>query len=181
MSNEVVGKRYATALFQLGQEHSKLEKLEEELRTIREVFRSNNQLMDFLKHPRIEQNKKKQLLHEAFQGYSTEVTHTLDLLMDRHREAVILTMVDEFIKLNNDARGIAEAEVYSVRTLSQDEEQSIQDVFTKKLNKNTLRIHNIVDPSILGGLKLKIGNRIYDGSVSGKLERMERKLVSANK
>ncbi|MFC0525241.1 F0F1 ATP synthase subunit delta [Pontibacillus salicampi] len=181
MSNEVVGKRYATALFQLGQEHNKLEPFEGELRAIREVFRSNKQLMDFLKHPRIELSKKKQLLQEAFKGFSTEVTHTLNLLMDRHRESVIPTMVDEFIKLNNEARGIAEAEVYSVRTLSQDEEEAIQSVFTKKLNKDTLRIHNVVDPSILGGLKLKIGNRIYDGSVSGKLERMERKLVSANK
>ncbi|KGX86442.1 F0F1 ATP synthase subunit delta [Pontibacillus litoralis] len=180
MSIEIVGKRYANALFQLGQEQHKLEQFEEELRIVREVFHSNKPLMEFLKHPRVELHKKKQLLKEAFQGFSNEVTHTLELILDRHREAIIPTMVSEFIHLNNEARGIAEAEVYSVRSLSKDEEETIQTVFAKKLQKDTLRIHNIVDPSILGGLKLKIGNRIYDGSVSGKLERIERELVSGN-
>lgn len=181
MSNEVVAKRYATALFQLGQEKSKLETFEEELRTIGEVFRKDKQLNSFLKHPRIRKDKKKQLLRDVFQGYSEEVTHTLDMSIDRHREDMIPAMVDAFIERTNEARGIAEAKVYSVRALGPDEEKMVQDVFSKKLNKQTLRIHNVIDPSLLGGIKLRIGNRIYDGSVSGKLERIERKLVSANK
>lgn len=181
MSDSVVAKRYASALFDLGQEKSKLDQFEEEIRTIRDVFRSNEQLLTFLKHPKIDLDKKKQLIKEAFQGFSQEVTNTLFLIIDRHREEIISDMSDWFIKLTNDARGIAEAEVYSVRELTKDEEKAIQDVFTKKLNVKALHIHNVIDPSILGGVKLKIGNRIYDGTVSGKLERIERNLVSANK
>ncbi|KGX87283.1 F0F1 ATP synthase subunit delta [Pontibacillus marinus] len=181
MSNEIVAKRYATALFQIGQEQSKLEQFEDELTTIREVFRSNEKLHTFLQHPAVELDQKKNMIHEAFKGVSKEVMHTLDILLDRHREGVIPTMVNEFVKRTNEARGIADADVYSVRELSEEEQKSIQSVFTQKLNKKAIRIHNIVDPSILGGLKLKIGNRIYDGSVSNQLQRIERKLTSGNK
>ena len=48
----------------------------------------------------------------------------------------------------------------------------------EKIGKKSLRIENIVDTSLLGGVRLKIGNRIYDGSLSGKLERLQRKLLS---
>ncbi|MBO8156634.1 MAG: F0F1 ATP synthase subunit delta [Bacillaceae bacterium] len=181
MSLEIVAKRYGVALFQIGQEKSMLDKMEEELRTVRAVFLDNEQLIELLTHPRLGADKKKQILDEAFKDFSKEVKNTLHLLVDRRREAIIPDMIDHFLQLTNEARGIAEADVYSVRELNDDEQKALQDVFAKKLNVNTLRIHNIVDPSILGGLKLKIGNRIYDGSVSGKLERIERKLVSANK
>lgn len=181
MSDVVVAKRYAVALFELGQEKSMLENMEEELRTVREVFNSNNNLITFLKHPRLETTKKKQFLTEAFNGFSKEVMNTLNLLVDRHRETIIPAMIDHFINLTNEAQGIAEAEVFSVRELSDSELKAIQETFAAQLNKKSLRIHNTVDPTILGGIKLRIGNRIYDGSVSGKLERIERKLVSANK
>ncbi|TCT26407.1 ATP synthase F1 subcomplex delta subunit [Melghiribacillus thermohalophilus] len=181
MSLDIVAKRYGVALFQLGQEKSMLDELEKELQVVREVLNQDEKIFTFLTHPQIHADKKKELLEKAFQDFSKEVKNTLFLLVDRRREAAIPAIIDYFFKLNNEARGIAEADVYSVRELNEDEKQTLQNVFAKKLDVNTLRIHNIVDPSILGGLKMKIGNRIYDGSVSGKLERIERKLVSANK
>ncbi|GGC85960.1 ATP synthase subunit delta [Thalassobacillus devorans] len=180
MSESVVSRRYANALFQLGKERNKLEQFEEELRNIRAVWVTNKELLTFLKHPRVSIDKKKQTIATGFAGYSSEVLNTLMLLLDRHREDIIPDLIDHFIEKVNDAKGIAEAKVYSVRELSEDEKLQISNVFAKKIGKNTLKITNIIDRSILGGIKIRIGNRIYDGSISGKLERIERKLVSGN-
>ncbi|SEA69475.1 F-type H+-transporting ATPase subunit delta [Thalassobacillus cyri] len=180
MSESVVSRRYANALFQLGKEKNQLDQIEEELRAIREVWATNKEMMTFLKHPRVSLDKKKQIIATGFAGYSSTVLNTLMLLLDRHREDIIPFMIDHFIVKVNDAKGIAEAKVYSVRELSEDEKLQISQVFAKKIGKNTLKVTNIIDRSILGGIKIRIGNRIYDGSISGKLERIERKLVSGN-
>ncbi|MFD1020093.1 F0F1 ATP synthase subunit delta [Thalassobacillus hwangdonensis] len=180
MSEAVVSKRYAQALFQLGQERNIMDTLEQELLTVREVWATNKKFTTFLQHPKVTISKKKTVLSDVFQGFSKEVVHTLHLLADRHREEIIPEVIAHFITLVNESKGIAEAKVYSVRELSEEEKVQISSVFAQKLGKNQLKITNIIDPSILGGIKLRIGNRIYDGTVKGKLERMERKLVSAN-
>ncbi|MRG86196.1 F0F1 ATP synthase subunit delta [Salinibacillus xinjiangensis] len=181
MSNSVVANRYSTALFELGQEKSLLNTLEIEIRGVQEVFQNNEQLQTFLNHPSIPVEKKKELLKDAFKDVSKELLNTLLIMVERHRESEILPMTEAFIQMNNEAQGVAEATVYSVRALSDDEKQSLEKVFAAKLDKKALHITNIVDPTIIGGVKLKIGNRIYDGTVSSKLERIERQLVSANK
>ncbi|MCA0985479.1 F0F1 ATP synthase subunit delta [Halobacillus yeomjeoni] len=180
MSQTIVARRYANALFQLGQEKSKLDQLETELRTLSDVFQSNQKLITFLKHPRVTVEQKKQMMNDAFKGFSAEVINTLHILLDRHREEIIPDMIAEFITLMNDAKGIADAEVYSVRELSDAELQRISETFAPKVGKRSLNLKNVVDPTILGGIRLRVGNRIFDGSVSGKLRRMERNLVSAN-
>ncbi|MFC7319347.1 F0F1 ATP synthase subunit delta [Halobacillus campisalis] len=180
MSDTIIAKRYATALFQLGQEKLKLDQIETELRTLREIFLSNEELVKFLKHPRLSASQKKQLLSDTLKGFSKETLNTLMLLIDRHREEIIPEMADHFILKMNDVKGIADATVYSVNPLSEVEKQRISETFAPKVGKQTLNLTNIVEPSILGGIRLRVGNRIFDGSVSGKLNRIERQLVSTN-
>ncbi|WLR48925.1 F0F1 ATP synthase subunit delta [Halobacillus litoralis] len=178
MSETVVAKRYAQALFQLAQERKKVEQIGEELRTVREVLRGNPSVYTFLKHPKITTEDKKRVFSNSFQGMTTEVLNTLNLIVDRHREDLIIDMISEFLTKIDNQKGIAEATVYSVRELSDDEKQQISKTFAPKVEKQSLNITNIIDSSLLGGIRVKIGNRIFDGSVSGKLHRMERELVS---
>ena len=85
-----------------------------------------------------------------------------------------LQMADHFIEMANDARGIAEATVYSIRPLTEAENEAAFFNICKEVGKKSLRIENIVDSNLLGGIKVRIGNRIFDGSLRGKLERLER-------
>lgn len=180
MSQTIIAKRYANALFQLGKERSKLEQFETELLTIRDVFRNNKEIISFLKHPRVTVNQKKKLMADSFETFSVEIVNTLKMLVERHREDIIVEIIGQYVQMMNDAKGIADADVYSVRELSEAEKQRISETFAPKVGKQSLNLTNIVDPSILGGLRLRVGNRIFDGSVSGKLRRIERELVSAN-
>ena len=181
MSESIAARRYAEALFQLGDEKDTLDKLVEELSVVRDVFQGNQQLYTFLKHPRVNNEKKKQFLAEAFQDLQSDVINTIKLLVERKRAEITPSIIDHFIKMVNNAKGIADAKVYSVRALSDAEKQTLKLSIAKRFNKVSVQIENIIEPSLLGGLMIKVGNTVLDGSVSGKLNRIERNIVAANK
>lgn len=178
MSNSMVAKRYALALFQIAKETQALGVIEEDLRAVKEVVGYHPEFKAVLKSSKLSIEKKKEILANAFASVNGYVLNTLLILIDRHREDEIADVANEFIELANDAMGIAEAEVHSYRALTEAERAAVSSVFAAKVGKKSLKIENIVDSSLLGGIRLRIGNRIYDGSLSGKLSRLERKLLS---
>ncbi|RLQ93518.1 F0F1 ATP synthase subunit delta [Falsibacillus albus] len=177
MSSEAVAKRYALALFQLATEQNQLESVEEELRVVKKIFLENPGFGQLLKSPRLPLQKKKEMLKESFQEASPFVMNTLMILTDRHRDEYIVQVVDSFIGLANELRGIADATIYSIRPLTEDEKAALSTSFAQKVGKKSLNIQNIIDTNLLGGIKVQIGNRIFDGSLRGKLDRLERELV----
>lgn len=177
MSSSVVAKRYALALFQLAKEKNLLDQIEEELRTIQTVLTDNPQFSTLLKSPKVSVEKKIETVKTVFGGFHQYIQNTLMLLIERRRGNVVLDVAEHFIHLANEEKGIADAEVYSVRPLTDEEEKALSETFAEKVGKKQLRINNIVDTDLLGGLKIRIGNRIYDGSLSGKLERLGRQLL----
>jgi F-type H+-transporting ATPase subunit delta len=174
----MVAKRYALALFQIAKEQQLLGTVEEELRVVKEVLLYNTDLKAVLKSTKLTNEKKKEILKEAFASLNVYVLNTLMILIDRHRDDQIVEVANQFIELANEEMGIAEAKVYSIRPLSDAEREGLSSAFAAKIGKKSLKIENIVDSDLLGGIKLRIGNRIYDGSLRGKLDRLERKLLS---
>ena len=178
MSNSMVAKRYALALFQIAKETSALGVIEEELRVVKEVVQYNPDLKVVLSSSKLSKEEKKEIIKASFTSVNVNVLNTLLILIDRHREDQIVEVANEFLELANNEMGIAEAKVYSTRELTDAEREGISSVFAKKVGKKSLKIENIVDSNLLGGIRLRIGNRIYDGSLRGKLDRLERKLLS---
>lgn len=80
------------------------------------------------------------------------------MLTDRHRVDSIIPMIDAYIEMSYDQKGIATAKVESVRALTDEEKLAISSVFAKKMNKVSLEIENVVNNDLLGGLKIQIGN-----------------------
>ncbi|MBM7652690.1 F0F1 ATP synthase subunit delta [Neobacillus cucumis] len=178
MSNTMVAKRYASALFQIANEQQILSQVEEDLRVVKEVLEYNPDLKAVLKSSKLTIDKKKEIVKNAFVSVNVYVLNTLLILIDRHREDQIVEVTDQFLDLANEAKGIADAEVYSARELTDAEREALSTTFAAKIGKKSLNIENIVDSNLLGGIRLRIGNRIYDGSLRGKLDRLERKLLS---
>jgi F-type H+-transporting ATPase subunit delta len=173
----MVARRYALALFQLVKEQQLIDTVEEELRVVKEVFFVNEDLKAVLQSPKVSREKKKAILSTAFAAVNPLVLNTLMLLVDRHRENEIIDVANEFIELANEERGIESANVYSVRPLTDEERTALSVSFAKRIGKKSLQIENIVESDLLGGIKIRIGNRIFDGSLRGKLERLERTLL----
>ena len=177
MNVSTVGKRYAIALFQIAKEKQLLDQMESELRVVKEVVNKNPGLLTVLKSPKLSKAEKKQLLGKAFSGLNPYLLNTMMLLVDRHRQGLLSEVADEFIAIANDEKGIAQATVTSVRFLTDEEGLALSNAFAAKVGKKSLEIKNIEDSNLLGGLKVRIGNRIFDGSLRGKLERLERQLL----
>lgn len=181
MREAVVSKRYAEALFELGEEKQLLDTFVEQLRLVKDMLIEHEQLFTILKHPQVPRDKKQSMVQDIFKDLNEHVLNTIQLLIARQRIDLAPAIVDQLNELVNDAKGIAEAIVYSVRPLTEDEQAVLAEKFAKQLNKKTVVFNNIVDPNILGGLRIRIGHTIYDGSVRGKLNRLERTIASANK
>lgn len=178
--SEVIAERYAEALFQLANEKQRTEELLESSQVVRDVFRDNPKLGAFLSHPSVSGDKKNQFLGTVFGGIERDILHTVKLLVERHRTDIIPAVMHAFVQKVNDAKGIAEAQVYTARKLTDDTLGKLESVFAKRFGKESLHLENVVDPSVIGGVKVRIGNTIYDGSLSGKLNRMKREIVSFN-
>ncbi|WP_017382141.1 F0F1 ATP synthase subunit delta [Paenisporosarcina sp. TG-14] len=177
MSQSTTAKPYALALFQLAQEHNQLAHVEEDLREVKVVFKENPELSVLLASPKLSLDRKKEIIRELFSNANPFIVNTLQLLIDNKRINETVAVVTEFEELSNAAQGIADAKVFSTRALTDVEREAISTAFASKVGKKSLRIENEIDPSLLGGIRLQIGNRIFDNSVSAKLERLKKELI----
>lgn len=142
-----------------------------------EVFTKDKELLGFLAHPKMTSGAKREVLANAFTGLSSSVQNTLMLMVERHRTDEVTAMAQEFIELANEENSVADATVYTVNPLTEAEAKAVSSAFAAKIGKRNLRITNITDSNIIGGIKLQIGNRIYDGTISGKLDRLSKQLL----
>ncbi|WP_262174342.1 F0F1 ATP synthase subunit delta [Saccharococcus sp. Marseille-Q5394] len=179
MSNSVVAKRYALALFELSQQHGQTGSIQEEMKELKKAFRDNKGLGELLDSPKLSSTKKKEIIANIFKGVNPLVLNALYVLLDAKRLNEVQNVFDEFLTLVDDAAGIAEAKVYSTRPLTEQETNALSATFAKKIGKHSLRIENIIDPSLIGGVRLQIGNQIYDSSLSAKLDKLQRKLIGS--
>ncbi|WCK54346.1 F0F1 ATP synthase subunit delta [Aneurinibacillus sp. Ricciae_BoGa-3] len=174
-----VAKRYARALFDVVNEHGTLEATEQELVQINGIIRENTEFENLLTHPKISVDEKKNLINQLFQGKVSDITlNFVNLLIERGREHELGQVTATFTELSNETRGLADAIVTTAKPLTEEEIKQLADSFGQKLNK-TLRVTTVVDPTILGGVVVRIGNRLYDGSIKGKLDRFTQQIKQA--
>ncbi|MDF2720350.1 MAG: subunit delta of synthase [Paenibacillus sp.] len=180
MSKEtIVAKRYAKALFDVANEHGKVADVERELKAIADALNANPDYVKLLEHPNIGNAAKVEMILQAFgANASEEVLSTLQLLVQRGRESILRELVSKYSEIANDALGQAQAKVYTPFPLTAAESEQISTAFGAITGK-TIRIESFVDPSLLGGLQVRIGDRLYDGSLAGKLQRIEKSLTRA--
>lgn len=178
MSQNIIAERYALALFELAKEQGSVEKVAEEMRVVKKVFNENPHFQVLLTAPNLSIEQKKQVMNEVFAKASPLVSQILTLLVDRNRQNEVVSVAESFIHHVNEEKGIATAQVHTVRPLNEKETAAISATFAKKVGKISLNIENIVDSNLLGGLKVRIGNRIFDGSLRGKLDRLERTITT---
>ncbi len=95
------------------------------------------------------------------------LVHFLDLLIDKKRTKNTVEILRQFISLENAERGVAEGIVYSARRLAQDDLARIAEAMKKRQGQN-LELINRVDPRLISGIKVVIGNEVIDGSMKSK-------------
>lgn len=170
----VVGDRYAESLFDLAKEENKVTQYLDDIKLVGEVLDSDPQIVQFFNHVLIENDKKIQLLDQSFKGNVDQyVLNFLKLLVQSRRIRYIDDIVKSYIKLSNQYLGIEEGMIYTPYELTDQQIQDIEKAISQKENKKvTLKVS--IDPSLLGGIKVQIANRIYDGTIKNKVEMLKK-------
>ena len=173
----VIGDRYAESLFDLAKEENKVTQYLDDIKLVGEVLGSDPQIVQFFNHVLIENDKKIQLLDQSFKGNVDQyVLNFLKLLVQSRRIRYIDDIVKSYINLSNQYLGIEEGTIYTPYKLTDQQIQDIEKAISQKENKKvTLKVS--IDPSLLGGIKVQISNRIYDGTIKNKVEMLKKELL----
>ncbi|MCZ8523360.1 MULTISPECIES: F0F1 ATP synthase subunit delta [Paenibacillus] len=172
----IVAKRYAKALFEIANEQGRIAQVEEELKAVVSTLKQNADFYKLIKHPAIGAAAKADMLKQVFTTSLSETTfNTLSLLIEKGREELLEAMVGYYVRIASEALNQANATVYTPVELNAEEQSHIASSFGKITGKQ-IRVTTVLDKSLLGGIRVRIGDRLYDGSLSGKLQRLERAL-----
>ena len=173
----VVGDRYAESLFDLAKEENKVTQYLDDIKLVGEVLDSDPQIVQFFNHVLIENEKKIQLLDQSFKGNVDQyVLNFLKLLVQSRRIRYIDDIIKSYINLSNQYLGIEEGTIYTPYKLTDQQIQDIEKAISQKENRKvTLKVS--IDPSLLGGIKVQIADRIYDGTIKNKVEMLKKELL----
>ncbi len=166
-----VGERYAQALFELAKAQGRLAAVEFDLKAFKAMRRESRDLARLLSSPAFSaEDKGKALLAVAdAAGFDGLTRKFLGLMAANRRAQAILAAVAAFEALAAAERGQVSAEVVTAVKLTAEQERGLKAALRQALGKDP-EIEARVDPSILGGLKVKVGSRLYDASLRSKLD-----------
>ena len=178
MIEQRIVRRYAAALFGAASEADVVDRVESDLGLVGYALENSADLKNAVESPVIPAEQKKAVLHALFADKVHEITMAyLGLLIDKRREEAIQQTESEFIRLANAARGIIEAHITTAVHLDTDAESRLLNKLSKLTGKS-VQLVKMVDPAIIGGMTIQIGDTIIDGSVRGQLDVLKENLLS---
>ncbi len=170
--------KYAQALYELTAEKDMLDITEKELRLVENTIASYDDLSTLIYHPQVLAQAKKETIHKVFgQDVHEIVLNFLLLLVDKRRESILPTIIYEYVNLANQARNIVEAEVTTALPLDEDQHTALVNKLSLVTGKNiVLKIQ--INKKIIGGIIVKIGDKLIDGSVVRQLATLKKALLN---
>jgi F-type H+-transporting ATPase subunit delta len=177
---QTAARRYAEAAFQMGKADGTLDAWERDLAVLGEVM-GNDELRRLVQHPAIAYAGKERVLRAVAGATVSEEALNLVLLMIRRgRPGAIDRMVEHFGELLRRERGIALAEVRTALPLDEAQRDELAARLTQLAGEQVERVemNQIVDESLIGGISVRIGDRLYDASVRNRLERLRGRLTA---
>lgn len=173
-----LARRYAQALFLSSQEKDLLDQVQEELKLFVETMDGSKELSQIMDRELIPPEDKKAIIEKVFTGkISSQTVNFLKLVVDKRREKYLREMLAEYTALADTARNMLEAEVKTAAELSPQQQETIKKGIAAFTGKD-VRLKVEVDESLLGGVVIKIGDRVYDGSARQQLSSLKKRLES---
>jgi F-type H+-transporting ATPase subunit delta len=175
MNISIVAKRYGKALFEVAQGKNLLTDVENDLQLIAESIENSSFIVDWLSHPAVQLEQKKAVFQDSFPNIQPVTKNFLFLLIDERREGELASIATEYHFLAFEAAGLAEAVVTTAFPMTSNEKEELVNTFEPIVDKK-LVLEEQVDPDILGGVIVQVGDRLYDGSLRTKLLRFQERL-----
>jgi F-type H+-transporting ATPase subunit delta len=178
LSEEQVARVYAQALFDAAKEAGVVEPVRRELGDFVAALAASAPLRDVLADPQVATSAKRRVLAEVTRGGQQLLASTLLLMLERGRFAAVPELRIAYDALAIVEEGVVEVEVVSAAELAPETEKKIA-ARVQEATGRRVELARRVDPSIVGGLVLRIGDVIVDGSVQARIRQLRRRLATA--
>ena len=177
MSEGKIAKVYATALYEAADEEGRVEQVQRDLGEFVQALDSSAELAQFIVSEETPDARKTEVLMELTEGGDELMRNLLRLLVEKNREGEVAAIYRAYVGLVERAKGIIHVEVVSAVPLTESLQQVLRSKIESSLHK-TVQLTLMVDKEILGGLRLRIGDRVADASVRYQLERLREVLIT---
>ncbi|SCY87440.1 F0F1 ATP synthase subunit delta [Alkaliphilus peptidifermentans] len=173
---ELVAKRYAYALYEVGLEDNRIQPLKEELQFVADCIKEYSQLADLLGSPLIQQKDKKEILSQCFKDrVSNEVLSFLYILIDKRRQNYIHQITEEYVMLANKSKNMVAATAVTAIPMKEEDLLKLQVKLSMSSGKN-VNLINEIDSEVIGGILIKMGDKVIDGTIKNRLGQMKEQL-----
>jgi len=177
LKEELLLEKYTRALFEVAEEQEAIEVVQAGMERIGKYFQQVPELVEYLTSPQIEWKQKLELAKTLIKGLSPLIVNFVNLVMEKERQFILPYVSEEFHRLMEMRAKRAEAVVTTAVPLPGEEKRLLEEKLTRIFTKQIV-LENQVEPEIMGGLVVKIGHTVIDGSVKRQLEELGRALAA---
>lgn len=175
---KIVSKTYGEALFELASEQGRLKELMEEVNALCKILDENPEFDKLMKHPGVSKPEKISVMENAFKGnISDELTGFLSIVIAKERYGQLRAIFEYFSSKVKEVEKIGVVYVSTATELSEAYKESVVKKILETTDYKTLEMHYDVDASIIGGMIIRIGDRVVDSSIRSKLEDLTKQLM----
>lgn len=167
-----VASRYAKSLLGIALEQNALEDIYNDMVFIHKTCNENHELVVMLKSPIIKAHKQEAILNEIFSSVNAISKAFIKIIITKKRAGILADIAREFIEAYKVHKNIKTAQVTSAIALTQDQKDKIVTLL-KKDGNSTIDLQEIVNPDIIGGIILRVGDKQIDESIKRKLNNLE--------
>jgi len=173
---ELVAKRYGSAIFQLAEEKDAVNDLQKDILLIQESF-IDKDLIEFLSHPKVALADKIKMLEDTLsERVGQDLLGLLVLIIRKNRQQYISEILKEVLEMIDTYQGKVKVYIESVDVLSNEKKKQIIDQLEKSTDKKIIPEYRI-DKTLIGGLFIRVGDRVIDNSIKGHMHTMSKKLL----
>lgn len=179
MLNKSVARRYAEAFFSIARESNKIDEYQAELEIVIQAIDEVEGMKEYLAHLLVPAKAKKELIQKIFaEQISTMTMNFLLMVIDKRRESYLEAIYKEYVDMADESRDIKKAELFAAREVPEQELEELAQKLSSSTGKKVI-LKLTVDPSLLGGVKIRMGDQIVDGTVAKKLQMLKENLKQA--
>jgi F-type H+-transporting ATPase subunit delta len=175
---EEIAQVYARSLFEVASEHDKLDVVREQLGQIADAIAESRELQTFFFSPYFSTQEKEEGVDKAITDADETVRNFLRLLLENHRMPVIFRVRREYDRMWEDAHDLLSVQITSAVELDPSVAQRIGDEIGRQTGR-TVQLTSTVDPDVLGGIVVRVGNSILDASIRTRLENLRKQVAKA--
>ncbi|MBD5552306.1 MAG: ATP synthase F1 subunit delta [Lachnospiraceae bacterium] len=175
---KLISKTYGEAIFELAVSENRVEALTEEIQAVLQVLGENPDFSEIMKHPKIIKEEKLQVIETVFKGrVSDELTGFMRLIVEKDRYGNIQEIMQYFLDEVKKLKGIGVAYVTSALPLREEQKKQVEAKLLETTSFQEMEMHYQVDEKLIGGMVIRIGDRVADSSIRSKLSYLEQQLL----